>query len=69
MTFKKSFNNFLIQLFSYSLDTDEENALNKNNLTSDPVKSHKKRKKQKDKKNVSYIIFDVVLNIFKSCKL
>lgn len=36
----------------YSLDTDEENALNKNNLIFDPIKSHKKRKKQKDKKNV-----------------
>jgi hypothetical protein len=44
----------------YSLDSDEEKALNQNNLTIDPVKSHKKRKKQKDKSKVTFCVQSLI---------
>lgn len=45
----------LIYLY-ISLDTDEEIALKQNNLIVDPIKLHKKRKKQKDKSKVIIIV-------------
>jgi len=44
-----------LYLVQNSLDTDDENTLNQNNLATAPVKWHKKRKKQKDKSKVILI--------------
>lgn len=48
-------------LVFYSLDSDEEKALNQNNLAIDSVKLHKKRKKQKDKSKVIFCVQSLIL--------
>jgi len=50
--------------FHYSLDSDDENILNQNNLAIDSNKLHKKRKKQKDKSKVIYFTSYVTCKLF-----
>lgn len=50
--------------FHYSLDSDDENTLNQNNLAIDSTKLHKKRKKQKDKSKVIYFTSCVTCKLF-----